>query len=94
MNFEWDDEKEKAHRVKHGLDFRTAAMVLADPYRKEKYDAKHSVTEERYITIGKIGDTVAILTVVYTERGDAIRIISARLATKHEKEAYYREDEY
>jgi len=94
MNFEWDDEKEKANRVKHGLDFRTAAMVFADPYRKEKYDAKHSVTEERYITIGKIGDTVAILTVVYTERGDAIRIISARLATKHEKEAYYREDEY
>ena len=94
MNFEWDDEKEKANRMKHGVDFRTAAMVFADPYRKEKYDAKHSVTEERYITIGKIGDTVAILTVVYTERGDAIRIISARLATKHEKEAYYREDEY
>ena len=94
MNFEWDDEKEKANRMKHGVDFRTAAMVFADPYRKEKYDAKHSVTEERYITIGKIGDTVAILTVVYTERGDAIRIISARLATKQEKEAYYCEDEY
>ena len=94
MNFEWDNEKEKANRMKHGLDFRTAAMVFADPYRKEKYDEKHSVTEERYITIGKIGDAVAILTVVYTERGDAIRIISARLATKQEKEAYYREDEY
>ena len=47
MNFEWDDEKEKANRMKHGVDFRTAAMVFADPYRKEKYDAKHSVTEER-----------------------------------------------
>ena len=47
-----------------------------------------------YITIGKICDAVAILTVVYTERRDAIRIISARLATKQEKEAYYREDEY
>lgn len=53
--------------------------------------SKHGVRfeEERYITIGSAGDIILILFVVYTERNDCIRIISARKATKEEREVYY-----
>ena len=67
----------------------TAILVFGDDNRIEMYDAKHSLEEDRYITIGEINGYVMILYVVYTERNDAIRIISARCATQREKEAYY-----
>ena len=78
--FEWDEEKEKINIAKHGIDFATASHVFLDPDRLEYYDEKHSTSDEdRYITIDFVGD---VLTVVYTERIDALRIISARIATK------------
>ena len=87
LQFEWDEEKEKSNIEKHGIDFETASHVFLDPNRMEYYDKAHSTLEEdRYITIGLVGD---VLTVVYTERVEALRIISARVATKKEKEAYY-----
>lgn len=86
MEFQWDPEKEKKNIRKHGLDFETAAMVFRDPLRMVLYDELHSITEDRYITIGTIGK---IIMVVYTERLASTRIISARLATKKEKEMYY-----
>lgn len=89
MRFEWDDEKEKKNVTKHGIPFRTAILVFADPDRIEKYDDAHSLDEDRYITIGRIGGTFMVVTVVYTERIAAIRIISARLATRVEREEYY-----
>lgn len=89
MIFEWDDNKEKINIQKHGLDFSTAALVFGDPDRIEKYDDQHSYEEDRYITIGSIGGVSVVVMVVYTERSEAIRIISARLATKREKEVYY-----
>ncbi len=89
MRFEWDDAKEKKNIIKHGIDFETAARIFADPYRIEYLDIKHSVNEERYITIGEIHDKLFVITVVYTEREDSIRIISARKATLKEREAYY-----
>lgn len=55
----------------------------------EKYDDAHSLDEDRYLTIGEIGGTFMVVTVVYTERPEAIRIISARRAARAEKEAYY-----
>ena len=55
----------------------------------EKYDDTHSLDEDRYLTIGEIGGTFMVVTVVYTERPEAIRIISARRATRVEKEEYY-----
>lgn len=95
MNFEWNEEKEKINISKHGIDFSTAALVFNDYNRIEKYDNAHSINEDRYITIGTINKIAVIVMVVYTERKDTIRIISARLATKREKEAYYNaEDEY
>ena len=89
MNFEWDEEKESINIAKHGIDFSTAALVFGDNNRLEKFDTLHSIDEDRYITIGQIGGIAIVVMVVYTARKDAIRILSARLATKKEKEAYY-----
>ena len=89
MQFEWDDEKDRKNIVKHGISFRTAILVFSDPDRIEKYDDTHSLDEDRYLTIGEIGGTFMVVTVVYTERPEGIRIISARRATRVEKEEYY-----
>ena len=89
LKFEWDDEKEQKNIIKHKIDFSTAALVFDDENRIEMYDDRHSSDEDRYITIGQVNDFTFIVMVVYTERGEAIRIISARLTTKREKEMYY-----
>lgn len=57
--------------------------------RLELYDDVHSDIEDRYITIGEINGVAIVVFVVYTERDDAIRLISARKATKQERRAYY-----
>ena len=90
MDFQWDERKEEINIAKHGLDFRTAAWVFQDENRIELYDEKHSLEEDRYITIGMVNQVAIIVTLVYTERGSAVRIISAREATKQEKEEYLR----
>lgn len=89
MLFEWDENKEKINISKHGLDFSTAALVFRDQNRLEWFDELHSDYEDRYITIGEINGIAVVLMVVYTERGDAIRLISARKATKQEGRMYY-----
>lgn len=89
INFEWDIQKEQKNIAKHGLDFSTAILVFGDENRLEFYDVEHSDTEDRYITIGAIDGVVTIVYVAYTERNRAIRIISARGATRREKEVYY-----
>ena len=86
MKFEWDEDKNKINKIKHKISFETAAHVFDDPEYIEMYDFEHSLDEDRYIAIGKIGD---ILFVVFTERKDAIRLISARLATEAERRLYY-----
>ena len=88
MLFEWDENKEKINISKHGLDFSTAALVFRDQNRLEWFDELHSDYEDRYITIGEINGIAVVLMVVYTERGDAIRLISARKATKQERRMY------
>ncbi len=67
---------------KHGVDFDTAVKVFFDPNRIEYYDKSHSTDEDRFITIGFAGK---ILFVVYTERKENVRLISARLATNSER---------
>lgn len=89
MVFEWDENKEKINLAKHGIDFSTAALVFGDVNRIEMFDAAHSEYENRYITIGEIHGVAIILLVVYTERGEAICLISARKATKQERRKYY-----
>lgn len=89
MLFEWDKEKEKINITKHGIDFTTAAKIFKDENRIEMYDEEHSDFEDRYVTIGTIGSVAYVVVVVYTERKEAIRLISARKATNQERRMYY-----
>ena len=89
MRFEWDDKKEEANIRKHGIDFSTAALVFNDENRLDLYDEIHSESEDRYITIGMVGGIAYVVFVVYTERKDVIRLISARKATRLERSLYY-----
>lgn len=89
MKFEWDEDKNTINKEKHKISFETAAYVFDDPYYIEMFDFEHSDDEDRYIAIGKVGD---ILFVVFTERKDTIRLISARLATNAERSLYYDQD--
>ena len=90
MVFEWDDEKNQINWRKHNVDFNDAAQVFGDENRIEWFDAAHSDTEERYITLGMVDE---ILFVVYTEREDRTRLISERRADKSERRKYYARDE-
>lgn len=91
MRFEWDEEKNVINKQKHKISFETAAHVFEDPQCIEMYDFEHSTDEDRYIAIGKVGD---VLFVVFTERKDSLRLISARLATSTERSLYYDQDIY
>jgi len=85
MGFEWDHNKANSNLKKHGIDFADAVTALDDFNAVTIDDPNHD--EERYITIG-MDAYGRILVVVYTFRGDAIRLISARKATKHERKQY------
>jgi len=91
MKFEWDTNKEKINVQKHGITFEQASYVFADPFALNKYDDEHSENEDRWILLGKsLNET--ILVVVHTFRDndgvEFVRIISARKATKREKQTY------
>lgn len=85
-NFDWDVNKNHKNYIKHGIKFEDAALVFYDSNRIEDYDFRHSLTEDRYVTIGSIGRMVVV---IYTVRNEKIRIISARMATKKETDIYY-----
>ncbi|MBR4545295.1 MAG: BrnT family toxin [Oscillibacter sp.] len=86
LEFEWDEEKARSNYIKHGVRFETAAHVFEDENLIEYYDEYHGGSEERYQVIGKVNQ---ILFVVYTERKERIRLISARKATKMERRLYH-----
>ena len=86
LKFEWDSEKAKINKQKHKVSFKLAARVFLDENYIDDYDELHSDSEDRYKIIGRVDE---ILTVIYTERGDVNRIISARPASKVEEELYY-----
>ena len=90
--FDWDDAKEVLNFQKHGIHFKTAAKVFLDPDKLIREDEEH-LQEHRYDVLGKVGK---ILFVVCAFRdNNVIRLISARLATKLERDRYeYDEDEY
>jgi uncharacterized protein len=74
----------------HGVSFAQAAAACRDPFAIEWIDDRHDYSEERIILLGmKDGQ---LLAVVYTERNTRLRIISARRATKHEQDIYFREN--
>lgn len=84
--FEWHSEKEQLIAEKHGLTMEIIKQIFNDPLRIEQYDRVHSGSEERRQTLGKVKE---VLFAVYTERGEKIRIITAREATPQEKRIYY-----
>lgn len=87
MILEWDPKKGEANLAKHGVDFHDAGTVLADPLSTTFSDSEHSLDEQRYITIGS-AVSGRILVVAHTDRGEAIRLISARPATPSERRFY------
>jgi len=87
MKFEWDKRKAISNFKKHGVPFEEASTVFGDPLSLTIQDPKHSKKEDRYLTIG-LSAKFRILVVIHTDRGDNIRIISARLATRGEKNNY------
>ena len=88
MQFDWDEAKAAANEAKHGVSFEQARTLLeAEEDHLEIFDAEHSGDEERFISIGSI--EAGVVLVVWTERGeDVVRIISARWATKRERQKY------
>ena len=87
--FEWDEAKAGLNLHKHGVTFAEAATVFEDPLALSFFDDVHSMTEERWITIG-YSSSSRMLLVVSTERHSTIRIISARKATSEERKFYER----
>jgi uncharacterized DUF497 family protein len=81
--FEWDADKSRANRRKHGIDFEDASEVFYGPVILRQSDRND---EERWIAIGSLEDR--LITVVFARRADVIRIISARRARKNEERAY------
>ncbi len=91
--FEWDPLKARLNARKHGVSFERAAGVFLDPNALSIYDERHSLKEERWITLG-LDQSGALIVVCHTFKdvdklsGPSIRIISARKATKKEIEQY------
>jgi uncharacterized DUF497 family protein len=87
MHFEWDRAKADFNRKKHKVTFDEAVSVFYDPLSATFPDPDSSRTEERLVTIGR-SSRERLLLVVHTEQGETIRIISARLATAHERKRH------
>lgn len=87
MDFEWDPEKALANESKHGVSFFEACEVFDDGYSSAAPDPGHSQDEDRYLIFGMSKDS-HYLVVSYTERGDRIRLISARKMMPRERRAY------
>jgi len=87
MHFEWDRAKADANRKKHKVTFDEAVSVFYDALSATFPDPDSSRTEERLLTIGR-SSRQRLLVVVHTEHGETIRILSARLATAHERKRH------
>ena len=88
---EWDDNKAAINKRKHGISFEKAAEIFLDEFLIDDYDEEHSYDEDRIKIIGMVDK---ILVVIYTERGERYRLISARLANKREVKKYYGQFSY
>lgn len=91
MDFEWDPRKAEINLRKHGVSFTEAGTVFGDDLAITVPDPDHSNDEDRYITIGW-SDRRRLLMISHTDRGNRIRIISARELTKVERKEYEEEN--
>jgi uncharacterized DUF497 family protein len=87
LEFEWDEKKAEENLEKHDIGFDEAKTVFNDSLSITIYDPDHSINEHRYIDIG-LSSKDRLIVVSYSERGQKIRIISCRKATKKEQRAY------
>jgi uncharacterized protein len=88
MEFEWDEAKRLSNLDKHGIDFLDVEEVFdGDIVTVE--DDRYDYGERRFVTFGLLQGRVVAVAVVYTDRGDAMRLISVRKATKYEQRTYY-----
>jgi len=87
---DWDEAKDLLNQAKHGISFKQAAqLLLSDEIQLEMFDADHSNSEERLMTLGPVNGKLIL--VVWTEREEnVIRIISARKASRKELFLYYK----
>ena len=90
LQFVWDRAKAEQNLRKHGVDFAEAATAFGDPLSITISDPDHSVGEERWLLVGQ-SSAGRLLVVAHTERGNEIRLINARLATRRERETYEQE---
>ena len=87
-DFEWDPAKAEANFKKHGVRFEHAAEACGDPFAVVELDDSEDYGEDRFVLTGRAAD--GVLTIVYTERNERIRIISAREANDYERRIYHR----
>ena len=87
LQFEWNAQKDTLNRAKHGVSFEEAATAFGDPASLTVADPDHSIEEDRFVLLGQ-SYRGRLLVVVHTERGEKLRIISARKATKRERRQY------
>ena len=90
LSFEWDPNKAKANLAKHAVSFEEASTVFGDPLSLTIPDPAHSQIEDRFIIMGR-SHRGKLLVVVHTERGDNLRVISARRASRKERKNYEEE---
>ncbi len=86
MKFEWDATKAEINRYKHGVSFQNAAAVFSDPKALFREDPAHSEVEARRLVMGRARGW--LLVVAFTVRGDRVRLISARRASRQERRSY------
>jgi uncharacterized DUF497 family protein len=87
LEFEWDPRKAAANLSKHKVSFEEAGTVFGDPLGRIVADPRHSAVEDRLVLLG-ISKERRLLAVMYVERAEAVRIISARRATRRERRDY------
>ena len=87
MRFEWNASKAAANLRKHKVSFDEAASMFFDPLSATGDDPDHSIEERRFVTFG-VSASGRVLVVSHMDRGDAIRIITARTATRAERKLY------
>lgn len=87
LAFEWDLRKARSNLAKHDVAFDEASTIFGDPLSLTIPDPDHSLLEERHVTMGR-ASSGKLLVVVHTDRGDNIRIISARHASRRERKSY------
>ena len=90
LTFEWNPDKVDENERKHGVSFPEAATVFGDPSSVTVADPDHSVGEARFLTIG-MSHQQRLLVVAHADRDDAVRLISARAATRAERKTYEEE---